>query len=103
MELSEGYFLTTDAMKEGSPFQILQRGEDVHLPPTLLIQGAADENLPVPVTERFVAAYREAGGTIEYEPFPDMAHGFGYTAGPETDRAVALMKKFVARCLSATA
>lgn len=80
VELSEGYFLTTDAMKEGSPFQILQRGEDVHLPPTLLIQGAADENLPVPVTERFVAAYREAGGTIEYEPFPDMAHGFGYTA-----------------------
>ena len=100
VELSEGYFLTADAMKEGSPFQILQRGEDAHLPPTFLIQGTADQNLPVPVTERFVDAYRDAGGTIELEMFPDMPHGFGYTAGPEADRAVALVKKFVARCLS---
>jgi acetyl esterase len=100
VELSEGYFLTTDAMKEGNPFQILQRREKADLPPTLLLQGTADQNLPVPVTEQFVAAYREAGGAIELEMFPDMPHGFGYTAGPETDRAVALMKKFVARCLS---
>ncbi len=101
--LTEGYFLTADAMKEGNPFQILQRREDAHLPPILLIQGSADQNLPVPVTEQFVAAYRDAGGVIEFELFPDMPHGFGYTAGPETDRAVALMKKFAARCLSEAA
>ena len=100
VEMSEGYFLTTDAMKEGNPFQILQRREDAHLPPTLLIQGGADQSLPVPVTKQFVAAYQEAGGTIEFELFPDMPHRFGLTAGPESDRAVALMKKFVARCLS---
>ncbi|MDA0263236.1 MAG: alpha/beta hydrolase [Chloroflexi bacterium] len=99
IELSEGYFLTTDAMKEGNPFQILRRGEDVVLPPVMIIQGEADRNLPVPVTEEFVAAYREAGGTIEYEGFAGMPHGFGYTAGPETDRAIGLMKRFVARCL----
>ena len=99
-ELSEGYFLATAAMEEGNPFQILLRREEVHLPPTLLIQGTADQNLPVPVTEQFVAAYRQAGGTIELEMFPDMPHGFGYTASPDTDRAVALMKKFVARCLA---
>ncbi|MDA1127974.1 MAG: alpha/beta hydrolase [Chloroflexi bacterium] len=103
VELSEGYFLTTDAMKEGNPHQMLQRGEDVHLPPVIIIQGSADENLPVPVTERFVSAYREAGGVIELEMFPDMVHGFGYSAGPETDRAVALMKTFVSRCLSQAA
>lgn len=33
MEMSEGYFLTTDAMKEGNPFQILQRREEAHMPP----------------------------------------------------------------------
>ncbi len=98
--LSEGYFLTTDAMKEGSPFQILRRGEDAQLPPTLIVQGTADNNLPVPVTEQFVSAYREAGGDIELELFPEMPHLFGNTPGPESDRAVALMKKFVARCLS---
>ena len=98
--LSEGYFLTTDAMKEGSPFQILQRGEKAVLPPTLIVQGTADNNLPVPVTEQFVSAYREAGGDIELELFPGMPHLFGNTPGPESDRAVALMKQFVARCLS---
>ena len=103
VESSEGYFLTTDAMNEGNPFQILRRGEDAHLPPTLIVQGTADQNLPVKVTEQFVAAYREAGGIIELEMFPDMGHGFGYTTGPETGRAVMLMKQFVARCLSKAA
>ena len=100
VRLSEGYFLTTDAMKEGSPFQMLQRGEDAVLPPTLIVQGTADTNLPVPVTEQFVSAYREAGGDIELELFPGMPHLFGNTPGPESDRAIALMKRFVARCLS---
>jgi acetyl esterase/lipase len=98
--LSEEYFGTTDAMKEGSPFQILKRGEQSLLPPTIIVQGTADTNLPVQVTEQFVAAYREAGGDIELELFPDMPHLFGNTPGPESDRAIALMKKFAARILS---
>lgn len=98
--LSEGYFLTMDAMKEGSPFQILQRGEKPALPPTLIVQGTADNNLPVPVTEQFVAAYREAGGDIELELFPDMPHLFANTPGPECDQAILLMKKFAAKRLS---
>ena len=98
--LSEGYFLTMDAMKEGSPFQILQRGEKPVLPPTLIVQGTADNNLPVPVTQQFVAAYREAGGDIELELFPDMPHLFANTPGHESDRAILLMKKFAAKRLS---
>ncbi len=98
--LSEGYFLTEDAMKEGSPFQILQRKEKPALPPTLIVQGMSDNNLPVPVTEQFVLAYREAGGDIELELFPDMPHLFGNTPGPESDRAIALMKNFAAKRLS---
>ena len=100
VESSEGYFLTTDAMKEGNPFQILQRRENAHLPPALIVQGTADENLPVQVTEQFADAYREAGGTIELEIFQDTPHAFAEHPGPETDRAVALMKNFVARCLT---
>ena len=98
--LSEGYFLTADAMKEASPFHILQRGETPTLPPALIVQGTADNNLPVPVTEQFVAAYREAGGDIELELFPDMPHLFANTPGHESDRAILLMKKFAAKRLS---
>jgi acetyl esterase/lipase len=98
--LSEAYFQTTDAMKEGSPGQILQRGEEAVLPPTLIVQGTADNNLPVPVTEQFAVDYRKAGGDLELEMFPDMPHLFGNTPGPDSDRAIALMKKFAARKLS---
>jgi hypothetical protein len=34
VELSEGYFLSTEAMKDANPLQILQRGEKSHLTPT---------------------------------------------------------------------
>ena len=98
--LSEGYFGTEEAMKEGSPFQILKRKEGPTLPPTLIVQGTADRNLPVPITKQFVSEYREAGGDIELELFPDMPHLFGNTPGPESDRAIALMKKFAARILA---
>ena len=98
--LSEAYFRTTDAMKEGSPGQILQRGEEAVLPPTLIVQGTDDNNLPVPVTEQFAVDYRKAGGDLELEMFPDMPHLFGNTPGPDSDRAIALMKKFAARILS---
>ena len=100
ISLSEDYFSTTDNMKEGSPFHILQRKENPTLPPTLIIQGTEDRNLPVPVTEQFVAAYREAGGDIELELFPGMPHLFANTPGHESDRAILLMKKFAAEHIS---
>jgi acetyl esterase/lipase len=52
------------------------------------------------VTKEFVSAYRDAGGEIELEMFPDMPHLFGNTPGPDSERATALMKKFVAKCLA---
>ena len=70
------------------------------MPPTLIVQGTSDDNVPLSIPERFVEAYRAAGGTVELEMFPDMVHGFGNTPGPESDRAIELMKSFVARQLS---
>jgi len=67
------------------------------LPPTLVVQGNADENVQAPVTEQVVAAYELAGGIIELEMFTGMAHGFGSNPIPEKDRTVGLMKKFLSR------
>ncbi|HLH26460.1 MAG TPA: alpha/beta hydrolase [Chloroflexota bacterium] len=100
---TEGFFLTEEAMQEGNPQRILDRGEAAELPAVLLLQGTADTNLTVEMSERFVASYRAAGGQIEMEIFPDMPHGFGNQPGPESDRAMALMKAFVARQLRAGA
>lgn len=53
------------------------------------------------VSPRFVAAYR-AGGIVELERFPDIPHGFARNPGAESDRALELMKAFVARQLTAS-
>jgi acetyl esterase/lipase len=95
----DGYFRTLQAMQEGNPTLILSRGEKVAHPPTLLLQGTADRNVLPEMQERFAAAYRAAGGSIELVTFPDTAHGFTLRAGPATDRAIALMKAFIARQL----
>lgn len=100
---TESYFLTQAAMKEGNPQEILERGEKVNLPPTLVLQGTADGNLPLSVPKRFLEAYRAAGGNMELEYFPDMPHGFGNEPSSETDRALELVKAFVARQLKPAA
>ena len=99
---SEAYFLDQDAMKEGNPQHILERGESVLLPPTLIIQGTRDDNVPLSIPQRFDTAFRTAGGDIQVEYFPEQVHGFGNMPGPESDRAIGLIKAFIARCLALT-
>ena len=100
---TNAYFTSSDGATEGNPHMILQRGEKVTLPPAIIIQGTEDDNIPVPATREFVEAYRRSGGEIQLEIFDGMPHGFGYLAGPETDRAVDLVKAFIALRLSAPA
>ena len=93
---TEGYFLTEAAMQEGNPQLILERGEEVTLPPILVIQGTADKNIPLSIPQRFAKSYRAAGGELDLELFPDMPHGFASQPGLETQRALEIMKQWVA-------
>ena len=43
---------------------------------------------------------RQSFGDVVLELFPDMPHNFANVPGPESDRAVYLMRKFVARVLA---
>ena len=56
------HFLTEAAMAEANPETILERGEAKNLPPALLIQGTADNNVTPDMADRFVTAYAKAGG-----------------------------------------
>lgn len=94
----DAYFRTIQAMQEGNPTLILSRGEKVEHPPVLILQGKdADINVTVEMQERFATAYRSARGSIDLETFPNTPHGFTLRPGPATDRAIALMKAFIAR------
>ena len=97
---TESYFGDQANMREGNPQEILDRGEPVELPPAIIIQGTNDNNIPLFIPEKFDVSYRAAGGHVEVEWFEGMPHQFGNTPGPESDRAIELMKGFVARQLS---
>jgi len=73
-ERHETYWKSDQAMIEGNPMLILERGEKVQTPPTLWIQGQPDQThdyrdpeSPVELNEplRFAHNYRKAGGLIE--------------------------------------
>ena len=100
---TEGYFLTEDAMHEGNPQELLDRGESVSLPPALVIHGTADENVPVEHAERFAESYAAAGGSVRLETFEGEPHGFANEPGPATDRMVEVVKAFIAEQVNAGA
>lgn len=96
---SKLYFDPWDTIFEANPQRILERGEPVMLPPLLILQGELDDNVLPVVQERFVAAYRAAGGEIDLEIFPGAEHRWIIHPGPQTDRAIDMIKAFIARQL----
>lgn len=94
------YFLTEDAMREGNPQLLLDREEEVELPPALVIQGTADTNIPLSIPQRFAASYRATGGKLDLELFQNMSHFFALWPRPEALRALEVMKTWVARCVA---
>ncbi len=95
----EGYFGDEATMLEGSPQGIFDRGEPATLPPLLVVQGDQDFNIPYTIPQRFAECWQQADGHAQCELFAGMPHGFGRRPGPETDRAVATIQQFIARCL----
>jgi acetyl esterase len=93
------YFGNEDAMQEGNPQLILERGEHGKLPPLLMLQGTKDDNVTPDMAAKFAATYRARGGRVVLETFPDQPHTF-VTREPssgESLRAIELIRGFVLR------
>src|SRR3989442_985185 len=93
----DAYWQSEDAMAEGSPALTLERGETIQLPPVLYLQGAEDLAHPRPHLDRFVAAYRKAGGVVDLELFDGEGQGFimRKAGSPASNRAIELIIEFV--------
>ena len=63
------------AMAAGNPQHLVESGAATSLPPALVLQGTADENVEHERADLFVKAYRSRGGKVEY---------FKYTGEPHT-------------------
>ena len=93
----DAYWQTEAAMEEGAPAGALERGEKVQLPPVLYLQGSDDIAHPRPHLDRFVAAYRKKGGTVDLELFDGEGQGFimRKAGSPASHRALELIIEFV--------
>lgn len=95
------YWGSEDAMAEGNPVAALEGGEPVHMPAVLYLQGERDLVHPRAHLERFVDAYRNAGGDLTLRWFPDEAEGFVNKKpdAPSTAQALEEIARFVrGRC-----
>ena len=93
----DAYWQSEEAMADGTPALALERGEAVQLPPVLYVQGADDVAHPRPQLDRFVAAYRKAGGMVHLELFEGEGQGFimRKPGAPASNRAIELIIEFV--------
>lgn len=70
------FWRTEETMSEGSPVQILERGEAVTMPPVLYVQGEDDEMHPRAHLDRFVTLYRKRGGSVDLALYAGEVEGF---------------------------
>ena len=90
------YWQTEAAMEEGNPVMALERGEKTEMPPVLYLQATKDVAHPRPHLDRFVAAYRKAGGQVDLELYDAQGSGFARDGStPEGAKAQARIIEFV--------
>ena len=99
MEKHHIFFQGDEAMHESTPINIIQSGEEVTLPPAMVMHGTADDVMPIEASERFVAAYNGAGGKAQLVPWQGKGHGWARAAGPEADEFVKIASEFIAKQL----
>ncbi|MEO8137953.1 MAG: alpha/beta hydrolase [Betaproteobacteria bacterium] len=100
---TQTFFVPWESIFDANPQRILDRREPVTLPPLLVMQGALDDNVLPVIQERFAAAFRAAGGAIRFEVFEGCEHEWIAKPGPQTDRAHAMVRAFIAAQLAGPA
>jgi acetyl esterase len=99
VEAHHAFWADEAAMAEGSPVDIVARGDAQRLPSLLILQGTNDDNLTPDMQERFVEAYGAKGGSAELAIFDGEPHGF-IARDPASDasrEALVRMTAFIIR------
>jgi acetyl esterase len=88
------YWGSKEAMAEGNPARALERGEKVHMPPVLYLQGTADVAHPRQHRDQFITSYRKAGGRVDLHLFDDVGEAF-ITNDPSSQQARDAIDKII--------
>jgi acetyl esterase len=95
------FFGDEATMARASVPRIVAAGEAEHLPPIWVAHPELDENVTRSMSEALVDAYRRAGGSAELAHFAGVGHSFANFPGPDADRCIDAMKRFIAAQLAA--
>lgn len=97
VDATEAYFGNEAAMRTGNPFLIVEAGNATLLPPMVVVQGTADDNVEHARADMFADVYRAAGGKIEVHKFDGQPHNFvKANAGSEAaNAAIEVLQAFV--------
>jgi acetyl esterase len=101
MKNNKVFFSPWETIHEANPQEILEREEKVTLVPLLIMQGALDNNVLPEAQVKFANTYRAAGGACDYRLFENSVHEWIAEPGPQTDKARATVKEFIARQVKA--
>jgi len=93
------FFNPWETIHESNPCEIIERKEKITLVPFLIMQGGLDDNMLPAAQESFVKLYKAAGGDCEFHLFEKSVHEWVAEESPETDKARATAKEFIARQL----
>jgi acetyl esterase/lipase len=93
----EAYWITEEAMGEGSPALAMERGDRVEMPHILYVQNPRDEIHPRANLDQFVAAYGKAGGRLELHFFEGEAYDAlrSHPSAPASIKAVERIVDFI--------
>ena len=97
VESHDAYWASEAEMAQGNPQRIVEAGEAASLPPAILLQGTGDDNVTPDMADKFTAAWRATGGSIELHKFDGQPHTF-VMRDPTSDasrRACELARDFV--------
>lgn len=99
VDAHHGFFPDENAMLEGNPHLVVERGEATSLPPMLVLQGTADENVEHERADAFAERYRRAGGEIELKKYPGQPHTFIIKdpGSPASQDALATISNYLRR------
>jgi acetyl esterase/lipase len=99
IKANKTFFNPWETIHESNPREIIEREEKITKVPFLIMQGALDDNMLPAAQENFVKLYKAAGGSCEFHLFENSPHEWVAEESPQTDKARATVKAFVARQL----
>ena len=92
IQAHDDYWPTLESMREGNPMSVVKNKKFTSLPPIMILQGTADENVNHMQSDQFKAYYEKSDGKIDVIKFENQPHAFITKSPDSQDSSLAFQK-----------